>query len=120
MPSKPKKLTNKEVTRALIKKRRDIMANAGYSSPKYLDFCEAMLDIGYRVTLYEARETVSKYVTVYGAGDTEFKVRFSNHLPNRTREIRGDCDFFVGQTHQGKWQSTSQAIAATVEYFNAL
>ncbi len=91
----------------------------GYAPPKYLQFIEAMLIAGYKVSLHEAYETHSKYVTVHGGHDLQFKVRFSNHKPIYQREIAKDCDFFVGVTHTGT-RTTAMAIAATKEYFCAL
>ena len=28
-------------------------------------------------------------------------MRFSDHKPNREKELTGDCDFFVGRTNTG-------------------
>lgn len=71
-----------------------------YGKQKWIDFCEHLLNDGFMISLYEARETVSKYITVIHKGQS-FKVRFSNHMPNRAREMNGDCDLFVGKTHNG-------------------
>lgn len=87
----------------------------GFPKPKYIEFCETMLNAGFQVDLYEARRTVSKYVTVYAAGK-EYKVRFSNHKPIREREARGDCDFFVGKTNYAT-TNTAQAVKATLKFF---
>lgn len=67
---------------------------------KWIQFCRFMLKRGYKVTLYEAQQTVSKYVTVHHL-DKTYTVRFSNHKPNKYRELNGDCDMFVGITHTG-------------------
>lgn len=89
----------------------------GYPKAKWIQFCEEMLSRGYSLTLYEARRTVSKYVTVH-SGEKQFRVRFSNHKPIKHRELDGDCDFFVGITHTGV-RTTDDAIEAVEEYFNA-
>jgi hypothetical protein len=113
------KLKKELITRADIAKRKARAIGMGYDIPKWLQFCEEMLDIGYKVTVYEVINTHSKYVRVYGAGDTSYQVRFSNHKPNRRRELAGDCDFFVGVTHTGT-RTTRMAVEAVKEYFNAL
>ena len=82
---------------------------------KWVQFCRRMRQAGLTVHLYEARQTASKYVTVSYAG-VEFKVRFSDHAPNRQREERGDCDFFVGVTHLDT-TTTGQAVQATLRFF---
>lgn len=116
MPSKKKrfsrqyggKVTNGEVTLDLLADRVKRHAEQGYSKAKWIEFCEIMLKAGFKVSLYEARKTFSKYVTVSDGRD-EFKVRFSNHKPIKSRELHGDCDFFVGITHTGV-RTTGDAI----------
>lgn len=63
------------------------------------------------MTLYEARQTFSKYITVRHQG-RQFKVRFSNHKPIRSRQFSNDCDFWVGFHHEG-WSKTEDAVVAT-------
>jgi hypothetical protein len=75
-----------------------------------------MLAKGLIVSLYEAKETVSKYVTVSSPECGEFKVRFSNHKPSRYREAHQHCDFFVGYNNFCT-TSTQQAIFATLNKF---
>lgn len=81
----------------------------------WIRFCDFMLDKGFKVELYEAQRTNSKYVTV-SKGAKSFKVRFSNHKPILQRELNGDCDFFVGvnNTHT---TTTRDAAVAVREYF---
>lgn len=114
-----KKLDKDPITMRDIAKRKARSLGMGYEPQKWLLFCEEMLKSGYKVTVYEAQETFSKYIRVYGAGDTWYQVRFSNHKPNKGRELAGDCDFFVGVTHTGV-RTTSMAIQATKDYFNQL
>lgn len=99
------------MTAEYLKRRAENTVSAGYDKPKWIRFCERMLSEGYAVTLREARESVSKYITVTN-GDRKFTVRFSNHgahkLPN------DPCDFFVGWNSFGV-TNTEQAIAATLD-----
>lgn len=82
---------------------------------KWIQFCRRMIQAGLTVHLYEARQTVSKYITV-SHGDRSFKVRFSDHAPNYDRETAGDCDFFVGMTNLNT-TTTGQAMQATLRHF---
>lgn len=107
---------NLKVTRKFLVERKNRSAHAGYGIPKYIEFCEILLNDGFTLYLYEARKTVSKYITISFAGKS-FKVRFSNHKPNLFREERGDCDFFVGVTNLGV-TTTKDALKAVYEHFN--
>lgn len=111
----PEKATNLPVTFDFLEGRAKGAEAAGYSKAKWITFCETMLTYGLTVVLYEARQTYSKYVTVKQGKDT-YKVRFSNHKPIKARELKGDCDFFVGRTHLGI-TNTEQAIHATLVHF---
>jgi len=89
---------------------------AGYALPKWVQFCAYFaIDLGFEVTYYDSVSTVSKYVYVREKEKT-FKVRFSNHKPNKQREKERDCDFFVGLNNYG-WSRTEDAIRATEEFF---
>ena len=71
------------------------------------------------MTVYEAKTTWSKYVTVshdFLRDGAEYKVRFSDHMPNKMKETMKDCDFFVGKTHFG-WTNTDSAIKACCDFF---
>lgn len=114
------KASDLKVTLDYLQKRTANLAERGYPKSKWIGFCEAMLAAGLKVSLYEARRTVSKYVTVRGPKGTQpFKVRFSNHRPIRAREAGGDCDFFVGVTNLAV-TTTEQATAATLRHFGRL
>jgi hypothetical protein len=89
-----------KVTQEQIKNIKKTYVESEFPVPKFVLFIETALKFGYRVRLYDAQTTVSKYVTVYNK-KKKFKVRFSNHKPNRQRELEGNCDFFVGRTHLG-------------------
>ena len=114
--TRPKKATNRPINLDFLKHRVAYSKSLGYEKPKWIEFCEVMLVYGYTLTLYEARETVSKYITVSN-GTKSFKVRFSNHKPIKARELQGDCDCFVGRTNLGV-TTTHQAIQKTLQFFN--
>lgn len=82
---------------------------------KWISFCQFFLNAGYTVYVHEAVTTASKYIFIC-RGTSIYKVRFSNHKPNKDRESRKDCDFFVGRTNTGT-TNTQQAIHATLTYF---
>lgn len=109
-PRDPNKAKNLPVTPEYLAMR------AYREKPKWIEYCEFMLTLGLKVTLYEAKVGVSKYVTVQLVGKGKFKVRFSNHKPNPHREHLKHCDFFVGITNSGT-TNTAQAIAATLKHF---
>lgn len=108
------KATNDIVTQEFLDDRCRRSSDAGYEKAKWITFCECMLAQGYDVELYEARETFSKYITCWN-GPMSYKVRFSNHRPNKQRELMKDCDYFVGWTHTGV-RTTEMAIEATIKY----
>ncbi len=103
------------VTTRLLKERADRAAASGYPKSKWIEFCEAMLELGFYLRLYEARSTYSKYIYVCRRGDS-YKVRFSNHKPNPEKELGGDAHFFVGMTHTGT-RTTADTVAAVKEHF---
>ena len=112
------KANNCPVTHGLLEARYERSRAKGYAKQKWIVFCEAMLAMGFHVTLYDARRTFSKYLTVSFSGRF-YKVRFSNHRPIRSREEANDCDFFVGVCNHAT-TTTDDAIAAVKEYFGGL
>lgn len=112
------KATNERVTQELLDARAQRSIKAGFGKQKWVMFCEELLKRGYTLELYEARRTVSKYITIShpDAPGKRFKVRFSNHEPIKYREIAGDCDFFVGRTHLST-TTTRDAYYAVVRFF---
>lgn len=115
-PRRPPKANNVIVTRQFLQSRIEHLQAAGYNKPKWIQFCERMIDAGLIVTLYEARRTVSKYVTVKDESGKRYKVRFSNHRPIPAREASADCNFFVGVTNRTV-TTTGEAIRATFSHF---
>lgn len=99
----------------MLQDRAQRSVSAGYAKQKWITFCEDLIGQGYKINLYEAKTTFSKYVTVMKGGK-EYKVRFSNHKPNRSKELGGDCDFFVGVTNTGV-RTTDDAMEAVRKYF---
>jgi len=87
-----------------------------YGKAKWIIFAEELLKSGYKVSLYEAKTTVSKHLTVE-KGNKKFKVRFSNHRPNMRKELENDCDYFVGVTNF-QVHTTEDALIAVNNYFN--
>lgn len=114
----PKKATNRTVNVDYLRYRAEWLAERGFPKSKWISFCEEMISHGLSISLYEARATRSKYVTV-SDGQKAYKVRFSNHRPIRAREVAGDCDFFVGVTHLGT-TTTAQAQKATLDHFGLM
>lgn len=112
------KADNILVTKEFLDKRASYSINKGYGKQKWIIFCEALLLEGYSIRLYEAKNTFSKYVTVI-KDKKQFKVRFSNHKPIYQREIKKDCDFFVGVTHTGV-RTTEDALIKIKNYFKGL
>jgi hypothetical protein len=112
------KRKHKKLTAEYLANRSFNTVRAGYTEPKWILFSKKLMAEGFVIRLYEARKTVSKYITVIKPGSylKPFKVRFSNHAPIRYHEENGDCDFFVGRTHLNT-TTTSDAIMAVFEYF---
>jgi hypothetical protein len=99
----------------LIQYLEDAYTKSVWPVPKYISFCRKALEAGYRVKLYEAQRTVSKYVTVRYHKYT-YKVRFSNHKPLLEREKQKDCNFFVGITNL-RTTTSDMAWAAMTKFF---
>ena len=110
------KATNIAVTAPFLEQRAERSTSKGYAKQKWVMFCETLLSEGYKLSIYEARKTFSKYITVKGSGGKPFKVRFSNHRPIAERERAGDCDFFVGVTNLTV-TTTDHALAAVRAHF---
>lgn len=100
-----KKAYNQYITEDFLKSRE----NVDKPIQKWILFCQYFMGKGYKIRLYEARKTVSKYITLIKDGKS-CKVRFSNHRPIREREKNKDCDFFVGVTN-------FQVITATMSLY---
>lgn len=118
-----RKMTNEIVTKDMLRSRAESNKINGYSVPKYIKFCEQLLKHGYTLELYEARSTFSKYITVKREGTNKsYKVRFSNHKPNLTKEINGDCDYFVGVTNSWvtNWVMATKAVHKFFGYIPSL
>ena len=83
------------VDRYYIKKLYDASKNGKFPVAKWIRFCKEFVDLGFSVSLYKSKISVSKYIYIKKFGRTK-KVRFSNHKPNYWKEKNGDCDYFVG------------------------
>lgn len=106
-----KKIKNKYLTKEILKEK----TSEKYGKAKWIIFAEELMTKGFDISLYEAKKTFSKYLTVEKDNKT-FKVRFSNHKPNKERERNQDCDFFVGVTNY-KVTTTKDAINAVLNFF---
>jgi hypothetical protein len=115
IPQKAAKAKNLPLTPPYLALRTMRAVSMGYQKPKWVEFCEVALRRGFSVTLYEAKHTASKYITLRKGGKS-FKVRFSNHRPIRSREAGRDCDFFVGVTNLAV-TTTGDALRAVTAFF---
>lgn len=89
----------------------------GYPRPRWAQFALKLIGQGYKVHCYQAQRTVSRYLTIRKDGDKRrYKVRFSNHKPIPERELKKDCDFFVGVTNTGV-RNTETALKAVQTFF---
>ncbi len=86
-----------------------------YSAPKWLQFSKYFILKGFEVYLAKSKSTVSKYIYVEDM-ENVFKVRFSNHKPNKNKEVAEDCNFFVGRTNL-RTTTTEQAVLAAEIFF---
>lgn len=103
------------VTAEFLSKR---VGSGKYGRSVWIRYCDYMLAQGYHVELYEAQETVSKYITVHAGGDLSFKVRFSDHPPSRLRMLESDVKMCVGYSTDGNRYTLDDAIAACLRWFN--
>jgi hypothetical protein len=112
------KANNNVITKNLLQNREIACVSKGYHKQKWVVFCESLMSKGFTLKLYEARKTVSKYITVTHPGipSKSFKVRFSNHKPLKHKEQMNDCDFFVGISNT-KVTNTEMALQETLKYF---
>lgn len=99
------------ITRRLLRQRE-----SKRNPQKWVAFSRTMLFYGYDVFLYEPKHTNSKYIRVVDHNDTVFKVRFSDHKPNKYKEESKDCDLFVGVSHLNTVR-TEKAIQITLDFF---
>lgn len=105
-----KKANNHKLTLSYLASR----VSDTYGKQKWISFCETLILQGFDLYLYEARKTVSKYITIK-QGKKRFKVRFSNHKPIYYKEVQRDCDFFVGVSNLGT-TTTEDALQAVYKY----
>jgi hypothetical protein len=112
------KITHEPLTWDILSRRFEISRKKGFTQKqKWIVFSELLLSKGFSLTLYEARQTVSKYITVTKPGSTKtFKVRFSNHMPGKSRVYNTDCDLFVGRSQRGVI-TTEFALKVVLNHF---
>jgi len=108
-----KKFRGDETSLPKLIVRETYILNKGFSTPKWIEFSRLMLMNEYRVWVYEAARTYSKYISVLNPyNGKKYRVRFSNHKSNEVRENENNCDFFVGRNHNSV-STTADAIGAT-------
>jgi len=114
------KATDLLVTYRFLEDRAAYLKANDWPVSKWILFARDLLEAGYTVHLYEARNTVSKYLTIIEktTGKEPVKVRFSNHKPGQAREAQGDCDFYVGQVNDGPYQTTADARVWVEAHFH--
>ncbi|MFV0512529.1 MAG: hypothetical protein ACK5MY_02665 [Jhaorihella sp.] len=109
---------SKRADRTELELRQRRTVAAGYPKAKWIEFILTCLNLGLRVSYYEAKTTRSKYVYVSEPdGGRPFKVRFSNHRPNKMKQAAEDSNFYVGISN-GLVTTTDDAIDAVMAYFN--
>ena len=89
-----------------------------FGKQKWITFCETLIGEGFSLSLYEAKKTYSKYITVRDNLQPlkPFRVRFSNHKPTFKKENQKDCDFYVGVGNNGTY-TTEDALKAVRKFF---
>lgn len=88
-----------------------------YGKQKWIAFCETLIGEGFSCSLYEAKKTYSKYITItFPYSTKEYRVRFSNHKPTVTKQGQKDCDFYVGVSN-GITTTTEDALKAVRQFF---
>lgn len=102
----------KELTQGYLNNIKPSYLNAGYPIPKWILFSETMLQNGYKVRLYRAQRTVSKYLYISNRNH-KVKVRFSNHKPSTQQQRNEDSDFYVGISN-GKCMRTGEVIPLVI------
>jgi hypothetical protein len=68
--------------------------------PRWVKFCEKLLDENYIVFIYIYETTGTVYITVV-KNNKMIKIRYSDHLPMLNRWLSGDVDYFVGPKFKG-------------------
>lgn len=115
--NRTRKVRNAHMDRQFLTYRAEMARRGGFSTPRYIWFGFRLLELGLKAQLYEARETRSKYITIFAdKAGPRFKVRFSNHKPNEHVELSGDCDFYVGHTNTGI-RTSEDALRAVEQFF---
>jgi len=114
------KATDLLVTYRFLEDRAAYLTANDWPVSKWILFARDLLEAGYTVRLYEARNTVSKYLTISDtpSGQPPVKVRFSNHKPGQAREAEADSDFYVGQVNNGPYQTTADARVWVETHFH--
>jgi len=68
--------------------------------PKWVLFCEELLNKGYVVVLYQSHKTNSKYITLI-KNNKMLKIRYADHVPNYTHYCNSEIKLYVGSPEKG-------------------
>lgn len=109
------------LTRDEILRRSIAIQNKGYPISKWLFCAWACIESGLDVVLYQAKETVSKYLYLADPKQPDippFKLRFSDHSPSAGQVDMRDCDFYIGVvSSRSQAQTTEDAMQVIGRYF---
>ena len=83
-----------------LQMKKVLYIKKGYNLPKWVLFSEELIKDEWKVELCDSKSTVSKYLYISKNGQ-KFKIRFSNHKPNKQKESQKDCDYYVGVGNKG-------------------
>jgi hypothetical protein len=104
-----------ELNKEYLDKIKPNYLKNGYPVPKWIQFSEAMIDLGCQVELHQTQATVSKYIYLT-KDNKKLKIRFSNHKANHQMETKQDCDYYVGVGNYGV-VTTEQLIVKLKDNF---
>jgi len=84
-----------KVTKHYLATLKPSYTKKGYPVPKWITFSETLLNSGWKVQLKRSKSSYSKYIYIQKE-DKSYKIRFSNHRPNKDAQEMSDSDFYVG------------------------
>lgn len=109
--------------RAVFEKIKNRYENSKYGCPKWVLLIERLIQHNkvrkwkFRIYIYDAKSTNSKYITVVRGEDT-FTIRISNHSASSFNFRNRPCDFYVGKhDFSDKWYTYKDAYNATLSHF---